>query len=397
MKRFGLSTRIFYRFPIIYLAVLTTNALTWNFMPPAGIPRVLAYVISLLFTVITLYSATRVLIIFEKRENLYKGEKTYKEKLRYVWERPEYRLYLLLFLLLPLPLPAFNPLFGALSPFLRYLLSRLLIPFLAVAFFLGAIEGLYYYEKNERMGEKRKKIRRTPFLFLFHVFKYVPIYTVAASCLLALTVVLASIPGMVMLFLTTSLGTTVVGVIAAIWILRAIRGVRKRKQFLEKMENACAISGIPMPEIRKPVLSLFRKKERGTVFEFTLRKRKYACKMIGSLNPFTLYRFYPDGTVGHVHTLHTRMLARGRWGLGNAILKQHIELWETKYKIGFDASEDVSKIILFNPCTKTVEGAYGAENLPLDNGMKIGEYTFYTATGLTNAIARDCLHMKQND
>ena len=49
-------------------------------------------------------------------------------------------------------------------------------------------------------------------------------------------------------------------------------------------------------------------------FEFTLRDRKYACKLISSLNPFTLYRFYPNGTVGHVHRLTTRMLSRGRWG-----------------------------------------------------------------------------------
>ena len=202
---------------------------------------------------------------------------------------------------------------------------------------------------------------------------------------------------MVMLFLTTSLGTTVVLVIVAVWIVRAIRGIRKRKRFLEQMENACALSGIPVPEIKQPCLSLFRKKEKGPIFTFTLRNRKYACKMISSLKPFTLYRFYPNGTVGHVHMLHTRMLARGRWGMGNAILKQHIELWENQYKIGFDAPEDVTKIFLFNPCTKTVELSHGNENIPLDNGMKIGEYTFYTATGLTNAIARNCLHMKQND
>lgn len=396
MKKLGLTWHVFYRFPVVYLAVLATNALTWNLMPPAGIPRIVSSIVSLLFTVISLYSAARVMVISDKRENMYQGEKTGKEKWQYLWVRPETRLFFTLFCLLPWPLPAFNPIFGTLSPILRYLLSRLFVPFLIAALFLGNITGLHYYERNERMGEKRKKIRRTPFLFFFHVFKYVAIYTVTAFCFLAFTVVLASIPGMIMLFLTTSLGTAVVLVIIAIWIIRAIRGVRKRKRFLEQMEKACALSGIPMPEIKQPCLSLFRKKEKGTIFTFTLRNRKYACKLIGSLKPFTLYRFYPNGTVGHVHTLNTRVLARGRW-TSIAILKQQIELWETQYKIGFDAPEDVTKIFLFNPCTKTVEVSHGNENAPLDNGMKVGEYTFYTATGLTNAIARNCLHRKQTD
>ena len=162
------------------------------------------------------------------------------------------------------------------------------------------------------------------------------------------------------------------------------------------MQDACRMQDIPMPEIPALFLSLFRKKEKGTIFTFTLRNRKYACKLISSLKPFTLYRFYPNGTVGHVHTLNTRVLARGRW-TSIAVLKQQIELWETQYKIGFDAPEDVTKIFLFNPCTKTVEGQYGNETIPLDNGMKIGDYTFYTATGFTNAIKRNCLHRKQTD
>ena len=396
MNRHGLTWHIFYRFPTLYLAILATNALTWRLAPPAGIPRILSLIISLLFTVILLYSAARVAIIFEKRENLYAGEKTDKEKLAFLWENPETRLFLLLFLLLPLPLPAFKPIFGMLSPILRYLLSRLFVPFFILAFLLGSITGLHYYEKNERMGEKRKKISRSPLFFIFHVFKYVPIYAVASACLLALTVVLASIPGMVMLFLTTSLGVAVLVSIATVWFILAIRGVKKRKIFLEQLRNASGQCGIFTPEIREPIRSLFRKKEKGTIFEFTVGKRKYACKLIGVFNPFTLYRFYPNGTLGHVHILSTRLLSKTRWG-GGALYKQQIELWETRCDISFDAPEGAIKIFIFNPCSKLVEGAYGNENLSLDNGMKIGDYTFYTATGFTNALARNCLHRKMNE
>ena len=398
MKRFGLSPHVFYRFPILYLAILSISAATWKLAPPAGIPYLLSLICSLLFTLIMMYSAVRVLVIFEKRESLYKGEKTYKEKLRYIWERPEYRLYFLLFLILPLPLPVFKPFFGALSPILRYLISRLFIPLLVIAFFLGAVEGLYYYEKNERMGEKRKKIRRSPILFIFHVFKYVPIYAVASYCLLALSVVIASLPGMVMLFLTTGLGIAVLVTIAVLWIIRAIRGVKKRKIFLKQMQDACRMQDIPMPEIREPIRSLFRKKEKGTIFTFELNGRKYACKLISTLKPITIYRFYPNGEVGHVHATYMHVNLRSHTIIaGTMLFRQRAELYEKKYNVGFDAEEGVRKIFIFNPCSKTVEGQFGNDTIPLDNGMKIGEYTFYTATGITNAIKRNCLHRKQNE
>ena len=398
MNRPGLTWHILYRFPTLYLAILATSALTWKLAPPAGIPQILSLIISLLFTVILLYSAARVMIIFEKRENLYKGEKTDKEKLAFLWENPETRLFLLLFLLLPLPLPAFKPIFGMLSPILRYLLSRLFVPFLAVAFLLGCMTGLAYYEQNEKKKEMRKKIRRSPIFFFFHVFKYVPIYAVASYCLLALSIVLFSLPGMIALFLTTSLGTAVVLIIAVLWIMRSVRGVRKRKRFLQQMKDACEMQGIPMPEIREPIRSLFRKKERGSIFEITVNKRKYVCKLISTLKPITIYRFYPNGEVGHVHVTYMHFNLRGHAFFGGSMLfRQRTELYEKRYNVAFEAEEGATKIFIFNPCSKTVEGQYGSETVPLDNGMKIGDYTFYTATGFTNALARNCLHRKMNE
>ena len=79
MKKLGLTWHVFYRFPVVYLAVLATNALTWNLMPPAGIPRIVSSIVSLLFTVISLYSAARVMVISDKRENMYQGEKSAKK------------------------------------------------------------------------------------------------------------------------------------------------------------------------------------------------------------------------------------------------------------------------------------------------------------------------------
>lgn len=398
MKRLGLSPHVLYRFPTLYLSFFLVNAATWKLTPPNGIPHICAIIISFLFTAIMLYSAARVMIIFEKRETLYQGEKTTKEKVRYLWERPETRLYLILFAFLPLPLPAFKPLFGMLAPMFRYLLSRLYVPFLLLAFVFGCITGLNYYEQNEKKKEMRKKIKRSPFRFILHVFKYVPIYVITSSCLLALSVVLASLPGMLGLFLTTALGAAVAITIGVLWIIRAIRGIKKRKIFLKQMQDACRMQDIPMPEIPALFLSLFRKKERGSIFEITVSGRKYVCKLISTLKPITIYRFYENGEVGHVHATYMHFHLRGHAMMGGSMLfRQRAELYEKKYNVGFEAEEGARKIFIFNPCSKTVEGQYGNETIPLDNGMKIGDYTFYTATGFTNAIKRNCLHRKQTD
>lgn len=395
MKKERFPWHALYRFPTLYFAVWAVSALTWRFLPPNGISYTFTIIISLLFTLFELYSAARLFIVFEKRENLYQGEKTVKEQLRFLWKHSEVRLCLILFLLLPLPLPTFRPIFGALSPILRYLLSRLFIPFLFVAFFLGGLTGLVFHEQNEKKKELRKRINRSPLFFIFHVLKYVPLYTIAAYCLLAFTVVLVSLPGIAALILTSSLGGAVIITIAVLWIIRAIRGVRKRKRFLEQLKHACEMRGISTPKISEPIRSLFRRKERGTVFEITVGKRKYVCKLISALKPLSVYRFYPNGELGHVHVMFMRLVSHLGWG--GILVRQRVELYEKKYNIGFEAEEGAGKIFIFNPCSKIVEGQFENSNVPLDNGMKVGEYTFYTATGFANALTRDCLHRRANE
>ena len=398
MKCKGFTLHFLYRFPALYLSLLAVSALTYKLTPPNGIPHVVTLICSLIFIFLQLYSASRVLIVFERRENLYQGDKTTREQLKYLWDKTETRLFLLLLLLLPLPLPTFKALFGSLSPVLHYLLSRLFVPFLAVAFFLGCLTGLAFHEQNEKKKELRKKVNRAPLFFIFHVFKFVPLYAIGSYCLLAFSVVLASIPGIAALFFTSSLGAAILITIAILWIIRAIRGVRIRRAFLEKLEGACTMQNLPMPEIQAPIRSLFRKKESDTIFTITVGERKYACKLISALKPNSVYRFYPGGELGRVHVIHMRFMVPGAIMFGSGMLyRQRVELFEKKFKIGFEAEEEVNKIYIFNPCSKTVEGAYGNKSIPLDNGMKIGDYTFYTASGFTNALSRNCLHRRANE
>ena len=396
MKKLGLSAHFFYRFPILYGGLILMSALAWRGAASGGISLV-SSIIALLFTLVFLYSASRLWIIYEKRESLYEGDKTLKEKALYLWKRGDVRVLFLLLLLLPYPFPALTPLIGAFGTFTHYLLSRLLFPFFVLSFLLGALTGLTFYEKNEKKKELRKKFRRSPFLFFFHVFKYIPIYAVAAYFLLSLTVVLFSIPGMVVLFLTTGLGIAVIVTLALLWSIRILRALRIRRRFLAQLKDACTARGIPLPKIDAPIRSLFKIKEKSPIFTITVGERKYACRVIGTLKPHTIHRFYPSGEIGHVRATYMRFNLRAATFGGGVLYRQRAELYETRIPIAFDAEEGYAKIFIFNPCSKIVEGQYGNDCIPLDNGMKIGEYTFYTASGFTNALKRDCLHKRANE
>ena len=397
MKKPGFFFHALYRFPSLYLSTLAVSVLTIGLLPPNGIPYTVTLIISLLFSAIMLCSAARVMIIFEERKNLYVGDKTPRERLLYLLKRLDIRLFLLLLLLLPFPIKTLTPVFGSFSPLSRYLLSRLFAPLLALALLLGCMTGLSYYERNEKKKELRKKINRSPFLFIFHVFKYVPLYTVGAYCLLAFSVVLFSIPGILALILTTSLGGTVLVALIAVWTVRAVRAIRKRRRFLDQLKDACRMSSIPIPHIDSPIRSLFRRKERASIFHLTVDGRKYACRLISALKPVSVYRLYPSGEIGRIRVTYMRFTMRGHAFGGGVLYRQRAELYETKYALGFEADEDTRKIFILNPTARTVEGQYGTEIVPLDNGMRIGEYTFYTATGFTNAIKRNCLHRRANE
>ncbi len=395
IQKLGLTVHSLYRFPLMYLALLAGNALASKWTQDPGFPALLAAYISLLFTVILFYSISRVAVIFEKKESLYEGSKPRKEKFLFLWERPKTKLALLLFLLLPLPFPAFGAIFGSLSPLLRYLCSRLFLPFLFVAFFLGGMRGLLYHEQNEKKKNKKKKrVNLFPIAFLFHTFKYVPIYAAGAYLLLELSTVIFSLPGVVQLFLTTGLGVAIAATFSLLWTVRIFRAVCIRRKFLISLAKACKAQGIPIPKIEAPIRSLFRKKERGTLFEITVKGKKYVCKLVSTLKPITTYRFYPDGYLGHVRTTYLHFRMNGAFG--GMLSRQRIELFEKKYNVGFDA-ENATKVLIFNPCSKIVEGVFAESSFPLDNGMSVGKYKFFTASGFCNAITRDCLDRKANE
>lgn len=391
-KTFSYYLRPIALFATVWAALLLCNALCFALAARGyNLPPVFSAVTALCLSLLLAYSLSRLLVLFTPRELLYEGRKAKGERLRFLWARPILRAALLLFFLLPLPYPAFAPLFGAYSPLLRYLISRVYLLPLLLAFLLGSLTGLSYREQNP------KEQKNTAFfLFLLHALKYILIYSVGALLLLLLSATLISLPALVALVIVSRFGVAILVLFLALWVFRILRAIRKRRKFLRALEAACASRRISMPKIKDPICSLF-KRGGSDVFYITVRGKKYACRMVSSLKRGSIFRFYPDGKMAKVHVMILSILTRGRFGAGSGGLhRQRTELWEKQYDVAFEA-EGATKVLIFNPCSKIVELKHGDDSVPLDNGMTIGEYKFFTASGFTGAVARDCLDRKPNE
>ena len=391
MKKVLAILRTVYRFSLVWLLTyLLADFVHLNAFRQEGVSHLFPAILSLIVAAVMIYSQTRLLVLFD-RSIAYPGRKTKKEMLAHFFSRPKAWIALILFALLPLPYTAFETLFGTHGPFLDYLISRAVLPLFFVAYLIGAVTGLTYYQLN------RAKERRVNDLFyLIHSLKYLPLYAAGGVMLSILSIMLLSVPGFIKLFLRVSPTLTVIFLLAypVLWLVRFLRARKKRHEFLRKLTDACAERGIEIPVIEHPISSLFSKKH-APVFKLKVNDKVYTCKLIGTMRPFTLYRFYANGVVARVTILSLRLYQRLRY---RAMLYQsRTEMWETRYDHSFEAEDETRKIFIFNPCSKLVEGEDLGKRYPLDNGLKVGNYTFYTATGFCNAITRACLERKPNE
>jgi len=345
-------------------------------------------VVSLLMATLAIYSLTRLLVLFDASIR-YTGTKSRKELLVFFLSRTKAWVALILFAALPLPYYAFAALFGAHGFLLDYLISRSVLPFFFIAYLLGGMAGLTYYQLN-----RTKKRRTSDFFFLLHAIKFLPIYALGGVFSNILIPSLLSIPGMIKLLLSIPFTFVLMFFYAILWTVRIIRAVTTRRAFLRLLTKTCAERGIEMPVIKHPYRSLFRKKY-SPVFSVTINEKKYICRLIGTMRPYTLYRFYENGIGARVKFLTFRLLVRPRFGA--MLYQSRTELWETQFDFAFDAPTDSRKILIFNPCSKFVEGEDLGKRYPLDNGLSVGKYRFYTATSFCNALARDCLERKPTE
>lgn len=391
MKKVLAILRTVYRFSLIWLLTyLLADFVHLNAFRQEGVSHLFPAILSLIVAAVMIYSQTRLLVLFD-RGIAYPGRKTKKEMLAYFFSRPKAWITLILFALLPLPYTAFETIFGTHGPLLDYLISRSVLPLFFLAYLIGALTGLTYYQLN------RAKERRVNDLFyLIHSLKYLPLYAAGGVMLSILSIMLLSVPGFIKLFLRLSPTLTVIFLLAypILWLVRFLRAGKKRRKFLTKLADACAERGIEIPVVEHSLRSLFSKKHT-PVFKLKVNGKVYTCKLIGTMRPFTLYRFYADGVVARVTILSLRLYQRLRYRA--TLYQSRTEMWETRYDHSFEAEDETRKIFIFNPCSKLVEGEDLGKRYPLDNGLKVGNYTFYTATGFCNAITRATLECKPNE
>ena len=383
MKKALSCLRTAYRFCIVWLCTYFVAVLVYRHTPLIpGSSRLLLAFLSLFMASLTVYSLTRLLVLFD-RSIKHTEIKTKKERLSFFLFRPKACLALILFAVLPFPTYAFAEIFGTHGLFLDYLISRSIMPILFLAYLFGGITGLSYCRLN-----RMKKRRTSDFFFILHAIKYLPIYVFCGMMLYVLIPSLLSIPGIVKLLLSLPIVLAVLLFYLVLWTVRTIRAVLTRRKFLRLLAQTCKEHGIEMPVIRHPYRSLFRKKA-SPVFHIVLNGNTYACKLIGTMRPYTLYRFYAEGMGARVKLLTLRFFIPFRTSA--ALYRSQTELWETRFDFAFDAEENEQKVLIFNPCAKIVQGDELGKRYPLDNGLSVGKYRFYTATGFCNALSRDCL------
>lgn len=391
MKKFLSVLRAIYRFALVWLLTfLLANFVHLNAWRQEGVSHLFPSILSLIMAAVMIYSQTRLLVLFD-RDISYPGRKTKREMLAYFFSRPKAWIGMVGFALVPLPYTAFDTLFGSHGWFWNYLISRSVLPLFFVAYLIGILTGLTYYQLN-----RAKERRVNDLFFLLHSIKWLPLYSAGGVMLSILSILLLSVPGLFKLFLRLSPTLAVIFALSypVLWLVRILRARKKRREFLTKLADACAERGIEMPVIEHPIRSLFSKKY-APVFKLKVGSKTYTCKLISTLRPAALYRFYADGVVARVTVLSLRLMQQLRWRM--MLYQSRTEMWETRYDYSFEGEDETRKIFIFNPCSRLAEGEDLGKRYPLDNGLKVGNYTFYTATGFCNAITRACLERKPNE
>ena len=162
-----------------------------------------------------------------------------------------------------------------------------------------------------------------------------------------------------------------------------IRALKKRKDFIVRLQKYCKAQGMTLSDIRKPYRSVF-KQQKGT--DFTLRiggqtnGQTFACKFVSGVFPASPIIFADTGEGIRQDTLR---LFR-------------VDLLHFNTRLDFrmeDSRPDDRKIIIVLPVPQRIYASVNAAPpRPADTGEVIGEYTLYTASGFLGALERGHLY-----
>ena len=202
------------------------------------------------------------------------------------------------------------------------------------------------------------------------------IYFAFAICLpwlLPIVIMLWQLLGGVMLLVWVAIALIVSTLLTFMFF--AIRGIFKRRAFLQRLKRYCEDNALEISNIKKPYLSMFIAQSSSN---FTIERdgKKYECKLIAGLFPGSPIVFSNNGEGLKQDTVR--------------LFRTELLHFLTKFNFGFDSNG--KKILIVVPIPrKFFVSTNQSSPRQADTGEKIGEYTIYNATGFLGALERDCL------
>ena len=157
-----------------------------------------------------------------------------------------------------------------------------------------------------------------------------------------------------------------------------IRAMKKRKDFIGKLQKHCRTRGIILSKIRNPSGSVFLQ-QKGTDFTLRHNGQTYACKFVAGVFPASPMIFADTGEGIRQDTL--RLFRTDLLHL-NTRLNFRME----------DCPPGSRKLVIVLPVPQRIYASvHGAPPRPADTGEVLGDYTLYTATGFLGALEREHL------
>lgn len=241
--------------------------------------------------------------------------------------------------------------------------------------FLGRFEAVRYWKtlyrtaNLDKIESKTRLIIRVAFIVIAYpiMLPFMPILAFAA-------VTVASVIAGIALEMTIPVFIfTVILIIFALWWLKVLLAIRKRKKFLEKMKDAAAKMKFTVTEIKNAKSSLITTRRKCT-FSLIHEKERYDCLVIGN----------PRYRVPVCFISESRGYFRHRIGTP----KHNITL-ESKFDYSLDTEN--KKILIISPTPKHAFIVEDGKEKRLFTADKLWDFVVYEADGFVGALERDCL------
>ncbi len=158
------------------------------------------------------------------------------------------------------------------------------------------------------------------------------------------------------------------------FVYRLLRAVFKRRAFLHRLKELCAENGYTVSEIQYPYLSLFMFL-KGESFSITINEKVYSCKLISARKRNAPIALTANGELTFIYTVSMR----------GTVLHQRT----VTHKLCFESENP--KILIINPVPKNVYEFHSGKLTELDNGIEVGGYKFFAATGFLHAAELNVL------